>query len=299
MKPSGSIAVRRSRGDGFTLIELLVVISVIALLISILLPGLSRCRTAFRKTRELNTARQALTAVVMYANDAKGEILPGYAKRDWVNGPMVVRNSAGDRLMGEVAQRYPWRIAPYFNHDMRGLYENVNSLGELQAREGEYTGFGVDADYVVSLFPALGMNVNFFGGNDRVSAFEPSFQRVFGRVYVTKIDSVNRPSEVAMFVSARTEPQPAVPIAGNPEGFFRVEPPRFTAAQGRMWEEAYDARSASPGANSGFVSLRFDGKAVTAHPDGHAQVLGWSELGDMRRWSDVADSATWGLTPRL
>jgi len=289
---------RRGLRDGFTLVELLVVIAVIAVMISILLPGLAKCRLAMRKTRELSTAKQVLTAVVMYSNDAKGEVLPGYAKREWVGGGMVVLNEAGDRLTGEVAQRYPWRLAGYLNYDFRGMYENVRVLAELREAEADYAGFGVNYDYVVSLFPALGMNVNFFGGTERTGQFEPGFQRVFGRVHVVRMDSVNRPSRVLMFASARTEAQPGVPIAGNPEGFFRVDAPFFTRAGGRTWASAYDAKSALPGLNSGFVSLRYDGKAVTAHADGHAEVLGWDDLGDMRRWADGADEVSWGIQPR-
>jgi len=296
---SANRAVRKGRSSrAFTLIELLVVLFVIAVLIAILLPGMAKCRLAMRKTRELSTARQVLTAVMMYTNDAKGEVLPGYAKRQWVNGGMIVRNEAGDRLTGEVAQRYPWRIAPYLNFDFRGLYENSRVLADLREREAEYAGFGVNYDYVVSLFPALGMNANFFGGTERTGQFEPAFQRVFGRVHAVKLDALNRPSEVLMFASARAESQSAVPIVGTPEGFFRVDPPVFTRASGRLWQSAYEPRSPAPGLNSGFISLRYDGRAVTAHADGHAEVLTWDDLGDMRRWSDAADEPTWGIEPR-
>ncbi|MFZ4576465.1 MAG: type II secretion system protein, partial [Phycisphaerales bacterium] len=103
---------RNRERAGFTLIELLVVIAIIAVLVSLLLPAMSRCRAAAKRTRELNTARQMLAATMIYSNDAKGEILPGYAKQQWVNGPMTVVNNAGERLTNEAAQRFPWRLAP-------------------------------------------------------------------------------------------------------------------------------------------------------------------------------------------
>jgi len=60
---------------GFTLIELLVVISIIALLIAILLPALSRARTSAKLIQDLSNVRQWAIASNAYAVDNK-DLLP-------------------------------------------------------------------------------------------------------------------------------------------------------------------------------------------------------------------------------
>ncbi len=72
------IRVRSMRG--FTLIELLVVISVIALLIALLLPALSKARDAAQKLQSLSNLRQIGTATYGYLQDHDSRFPPRHVK---------------------------------------------------------------------------------------------------------------------------------------------------------------------------------------------------------------------------
>jgi prepilin-type N-terminal cleavage/methylation domain-containing protein/prepilin-type processing-associated H-X9-DG protein len=67
---------------GFTLVELLVVIGIIALLVSILLPALTKARQQAQTTKCLANLRGIGQAMLMYGQEQKGFILPG-----WIGPP--------------------------------------------------------------------------------------------------------------------------------------------------------------------------------------------------------------------
>jgi prepilin-type N-terminal cleavage/methylation domain-containing protein/prepilin-type processing-associated H-X9-DG protein len=73
----------RVRHHAFTLVELLVVIGIIAVLISILLPTLSRIQQQSRKTACLSNLRQLGAALVLYANENRGRLPNGNAPTVW------------------------------------------------------------------------------------------------------------------------------------------------------------------------------------------------------------------------
>jgi prepilin-type N-terminal cleavage/methylation domain-containing protein/prepilin-type processing-associated H-X9-DG protein len=74
---------------GFTLVELLVVIGIIALLIALLLPALSRARGLAQSASCLNNLRQLQTCWLMYANDHGGALPPNLSVYDLSTGAPI------------------------------------------------------------------------------------------------------------------------------------------------------------------------------------------------------------------
>jgi prepilin-type N-terminal cleavage/methylation domain-containing protein len=262
---NAGVNVRR----GFTLIELLVVIAIIAVLSSILLPSLAKAKRKARTIEEMSSAKQLVLGAQIYADENDDEVFPGY-----VTDPSA-RDDLGDLLNFPVNARYPWRISPYLAQSFETIYcaDNRRKLDELR---------GLDRSsyvYAVSLYPSLGINSYFIGGNESDLPAEAANRQFGGGTVVMKASEARHPSDLMMFVSARSA------VSGlNANGYFQVTPPYLTT---RKWAANWSP-TVVPG-QWGFVAPRYDGRAVTAMIDGHVQTLNQNELQDMRYWANTAD----------
>ncbi len=68
---------------GFTLVELLITVGIIAVLIAILLPALSRAREMAKRVEDLSNLRQLTSISIMYAGENRGA-LPVGRRVTWV-----------------------------------------------------------------------------------------------------------------------------------------------------------------------------------------------------------------------
>ncbi|HAV65095.1 MAG TPA: hypothetical protein DCY13_22330 [Verrucomicrobiales bacterium] len=202
-KPKPTPPVLRS---GFSLIELL-------------LPALTRFKRRASQINELNSARQLMLAWQTYADDHAGRVLPGYRYG------FVATDRLGNPVGHPINARDPWRLAPYLAKNFEILYVNRNRalLHEFaQAGNDRYT-------YAASVFPSLGINSIFVGG-DNLALFpsDRAFER-YGRFCIPNVGATRHRAEQIVFTSARSRFNGAVA-----EGYYRVEPPFLGR---RLWAE--------------------------------------------------------------
>jgi prepilin-type N-terminal cleavage/methylation domain-containing protein len=267
----------KSALPAFTLIELLVVIAIISILAALLLPCLAKARNRARMVEEMSAGRQLMLGVQMYADDHDGAVFPGY-----VSDSVAVDNR-GQSLSFPVNARYPWRIVPYLSGSMELIYsgENRARLSQLQSSSHP------DYVYSVSLFPSLGINSYFIGGNQSEFPAADANVKFGGGTVITKVSEARQPSDLMVFISARS----AV-TGNNAQGYYQVTPPYLKT---RQWSANYSA-SLSPN-QWGFVAPRFNNRAVAALLDGHAENFTLQQMQDMRHWCNTADRADFVLPP--
>jgi len=261
---------------GFTLIELLVVMAIVAILASLLLPALGNAKRQARKANEISSARQLILAWQLYADDHSDKVLPGFRHG------YPARDFDGNEVPSPINARYPWRIAPYLGSNFDVIYANENRALLDQFRRVNDPLLRV---YAPSVFPSLGINSVFVGGDDLELPPDERATSIYGDFCVLHTSQITRPSELMVFVSARGPFENRIV-----NGSHVVKPPYLDT---RRWATRWDPAD-GPDA-WGFVHPRYTGRAVAAITDGHVESPGLRDLQDMRKWANPADRPDWVL----
>ncbi len=261
----------------FTLVELLTAIAILGILSGILVAGVGSVRATAEKTASVSSARSLIQAYLLTPLENKGRYLEGYAD---TGKNIRLPNGRSLSSGSEEAKRYPWRIAPFLDDGVEGLFPG--SHGDYFEQIASHS------PYAASLHPAFGMNSLFVGGHYDGRQTSPGY-RPGGRsrdqstypssFWVLRPGDAHNPSSLIVFASALYSPP-----ADYPEnvGFYRIRPPKAPGLP--SWGKYNPEIPAS----MGFVSLEHQGQAITAQLDGSVTTLDESELRDMRRWSNQA-----------
>lgn len=130
--------VRYKPNKGFTLVELLVVISIIAILLGIMMPALSKARDKGAQTVCMTNLRQIGFAMQMYAND----------NRDYYPDPMLLGGSTKTTTTGTTTSAFLFRARPGWVDpiDPRALPEKYGLAAALG--KSDYYGKSPQSAYI-------------------------------------------------------------------------------------------------------------------------------------------------------
>lgn len=229
------------------------------------------------KVREIQAGRSLVLALQASATENNGRYLPGMDYRVGTSANPVYKVN-GDKLTGHAAQRYPFRLAPYLD----GRFDGTILLSRNKVQiEKSASGSASMYDYLVSTFPALGMNIFCVGGVVRADG------TLMNEAECISHSGAMRGGVLAFASGGKGEGK------NKQYGFSYVSPPtkQNDSPVCLRWDSAEAWSDTKDPMNYGWVDFRYNGRAVCAFLDGTVRLCNVEELSDMRLWTHAAIEA--------
>jgi len=273
------------RRSAFSLVELLVVIAIIALIVALLLPALSNSRSAARGTTCQSQLRQIAAGWALFANDNRGNVVPGQPGRysDETKNVYNVGNGFVYRprwyvLLGAKSGIYAFSTVEQDPSKVTSAEEHSKQLDNRTFICPETPAWTSTRNC------SYGYNYQFLG-NTRFRGDDETRGFINYPVSMGAIDSFEN-TVMAGDCLGTAAGKPAAARTGNlangdrePGGLavgghgYALDPPRLTSNS-----DFADSKLSSPEHRSG-PDERHQGKAVVAFCDGHVSILTALELG--------------------
>ena len=241
-----SAGCRSARREAFTLVELLVVIGIIALLIGILLPALSKAREAARVLVCATHLREIGVACFTYAADNKGKLpipIGGGTLGNLIYSAILMKPAGGYWGQMDFGKG---TLAPYLNSDK--VAESLFSCpSDSVPRWGSFQPFTADRFTPLTPDPTTSRNFSYvFNGNMVGDVAHSDYLGI-------KVSDIRRPSDKFLVQ----------------EMFMPVSSSRYAMV--------YNVNGIS---SVVFLSLRHAGKSNQCFADGHVQLFDPEALRD-------------------
>lgn len=180
--------------SGFTLVELLVVISIIALLLSILMPSLQKAREAAKRIGCGSNLRQCGLALLMYTEDNNGYFPP---HRVVMGGtwPDFLQVNTFERLAPYIGVKWTTKdMWDDFNKKTRAI--KVNPVFLCPSDRTPYVGFHIATSYGTN----LAADKTRFKNGDGLSYLDAGDEVRSGRNYSRRISEIRRSLSEVVYV---------------------------------------------------------------------------------------------------